>query len=81
MQGRDAAPHDRPITDSGSQSDDSIVRGPDPELVIPEAQLADDALIDLVVESLESSAFIEVARLEKTGGKCDLLLTEALDDW
>ena len=68
------------MTDSESQSDDSIVRGPDPDLVIPEAQLADDAFVDLVVEPLESSAFIEVERLTKTGGKCDLLLTEAPDD-
>jgi len=68
------------MTHSEQQSDDSIVRGPDPDLVIPEAQLADDEFVDLVVETLESSALIEVDRLTKTGGKCDLLLTEAPDD-
>jgi len=68
------------MTDSTSQSDDSIVRGPDPDLVISSAHVADDEFVDLVADTLESSAFIEVDRLTKTGGKCDLLINEATDD-
>ena len=68
------------MTYSEQQSDDSIVRGPDPDLVIPEAQLADDAFVDRVVATLESSAFIEGERLTMTGGKCDILINDATDD-
>jgi len=48
------------MSDSDQQSDDSSVRGPDPDLIIPSAHLGNDEFVDLVVETLESSEFIEV---------------------
>jgi len=68
------------MTNSKQQSDGCLVRGPDPDLVIPEAHLADDEFVYRVVETLETSASIEVERLTKTGGKRDILINDATDD-
>lgn len=68
------------MTGPESTSSDSTVRGPDPDLVIPGAHMASVEFVDLVVETLETSAYIEVHRLTKTGGKCDILINEVEPD-
>jgi hypothetical protein len=68
------------MTESMSTSSDSTVRGPDPDLVIPGAHMASEEFVDLVVETLESSAYIEVHRLTKVDGKCDILINEVEPD-
>ena len=64
------------MTEPKSTSSDSTARGPNPDLVIPGAHMASAEFVDLVVETLETSAYIEVHRLTKVGGKCDILINE-----
>ena len=42
--------------------------------------MASEEFVDLVVETLESSAYIEVHRLTKVDGKCDILINEVEPD-
>jgi hypothetical protein len=42
--------------------------------------MASAEFVDLVVETLETSTYIEVHRLTKVGGKCDILINEVEPD-
>ena len=55
------------MSDAEPRSEDSIDRQPDPDLVIPDAHLAPAEFVDLVVETLDSSAYIEVGKLNLVG--------------
>ena len=55
------------MSDTASSSIARIDRQPDPDLVIPDAHLAPAEFVDLVVETLDSSAYIEVGKLNLVG--------------
>ena len=55
------------MRDTASSSNARIDRQPDPDLLIRNAHLAAAEFVDLVVETLDSSAYIEVGKLNLVG--------------
>ena len=68
------------MSDSESTADARIDQQPDPDFVIPDAHLASEEFVQVVILTLESSAFIEVGKLTKVGGGFDLLIDEVEPD-